>query len=114
MKPNKEAIEDIDTICEWPPVEFDTWPFDNFEDRLKADDNTAQIARFITEIMTDEYLDCIGSNHNLLMGIIRVLGMMNDKIENLEGFRKNIESKNLDGRTTALEERTTKKRVSKY
>ena len=114
LKPDKEAKEYIDTICEWPPVEFDTWPFDNFEDRLKADDNIAQIARFIAELVTEDYLESIGNNYRLVMGIIRVLGMMNDKIENLEGFRRNIESKNLDGRTTALEKKTTRKYQPKY
>ena len=109
LKPDKEAKEYIDAICEWPPVDFDTWPFDNFEDRLKADDNIAQIARFIAELVTEDYLESIGNNYRLVMGVIRVLKMINEELEQ----RKNQQA-NLEKRVYDLEEEIKGRGGNKY
>ena len=116
LKPDKEAKEYIDTICEWPPAEFDTWPFDNFEDRLKADDNIAQIARFIAELVTEDYLESIGNNYRLVMGIIRVLKMVNEELEQRKNQQANLEKRvyPLEEKVKALEEKITRKYKPKY
>ena len=109
LKPDKEAIEYIDRICEDSvnhPAEFDTWPFKTEEERMKEDDKIAGIAQFIMRCGAkdgvDLLLEVVSGHQKMLESITWILKQMQGHIVNLEK------------RVYALEERPTKKRVSKY
>jgi hypothetical protein len=120
MALKKEVIEYIDTICEWPPVEFNIWPYGTFEERLKEDDHIADIAVNIAKGVLEN-----ADVEHALKTVISVMlkenqrlnklcQLMREELEQIQGFKKNIESKNLDGRLIALEEKTTRKYKPKY
>jgi hypothetical protein len=51
---------------------------------------------------------------NIIWRQARLCKLLREELEQIQGFRKNIESKNLDGRLIALEEKTPRKYKPKY
>ena len=98
MKLSKDTIEFIDQICENSvnhPVEFDYWPFETFEERLKEDEKVASIAQFIAREVTndecDPMLDILMAHQKMLESITRIL-----KELDIEGHFKNIDKRVYD------------------
>ena len=107
-KLSKDTIEFIDTICEWPPVEFDIWPFATFEERQKENRNVAEISQFIsTRVIEDTDLEYITE---LLQRITSInFKMIRELITEVTERRR--QQLNLESRIFTLEQ---KKRVSSF
>jgi hypothetical protein len=113
LKQAKEAIEYIDTICEWPPAEFDTWPFETPEERMRENNKIAEIAtmqaRWSIEEEVNPILDALVAHQKMLERATKILKMVNKELEQIQGHLTN-----LDKRVYPLEEQSPRKRKSKY